>query len=165
VQDSADTLTLGNNSSFRVSTSVRSGTLNWLHVSEYGKICAQYPDKAREIRTGSFPAAESGTITAESTAEGEGGDFYDISIKAQEMLSTGAELTARIGGSSSYPWWRAKEYRLRDPTWPSRPMTRQYFERIANDIQGGPFLASTSTASTRNRRTGGSRRKRHSAPT
>src|SRR5215207_8013097 len=68
-QDSADTLRLSNDSSFRVSTSARSGTLDWLHVSEYGKICAQYPEKAREIRTGSFPAAEGGVITIESTAE------------------------------------------------------------------------------------------------
>jgi hypothetical protein len=52
VQDSADTLTFGNNSSLRVSTSMRSGTLQYLHVSEFGKICAQFPDKAREIVTG-----------------------------------------------------------------------------------------------------------------
>jgi autotransporter-associated beta strand protein len=87
VQDSADTLTLSNNSSFRVSTSVRSGTLNWLHVSEYGKICAQFPEKARELKTGSFPAAEQGVITIESTAEGEGGDFYEMTQTAQRHLT------------------------------------------------------------------------------
>src|ERR687894_77363 len=37
VQDSVDTLTFGNNSSARVSTSMRSGTLQYLHVSEFGK--------------------------------------------------------------------------------------------------------------------------------
>ena len=36
--------------------SARSGTLQRLHVSEFGKICAQYPKKAREIVTGAFPA-------------------------------------------------------------------------------------------------------------
>jgi hypothetical protein len=51
-QDSADTLSFGNNSSIRVATSMRSGTLQYLHVSEFGKICAQAPDKAREIVTG-----------------------------------------------------------------------------------------------------------------
>ena len=34
-----------------VDTSFRSGTLQWLHVSEYGRICANAPDRAREIQT------------------------------------------------------------------------------------------------------------------
>ena len=51
VQDSADTLTFGNNSSLRVSTSMRSGALQLLHVSEFGKICAQFPTRpARSSR-------------------------------------------------------------------------------------------------------------------
>src|SRR5215216_6366212 len=54
VQDSADTLTFGNNSSIRVSTSMRSGTLQYLHVSEFRKICAHTPEKAREIVTGAL---------------------------------------------------------------------------------------------------------------
>lgn len=70
VQDSADTLTFGNNSSLRVSTSMRSGTLQLLHVSEFGKICAQYPDKAREIVTGALNTVEAGQfVVIESTAE------------------------------------------------------------------------------------------------
>ena len=43
LQDSADTLTFANNSSIRVSTSMRSGTLQYLHVSEFGR-------SARSIR-------------------------------------------------------------------------------------------------------------------
>jgi hypothetical protein len=66
VQDSADTLTFGNNSSIRVSTSMRSGTLQYLHVSEFGKICA--PDKAREIVTGALNTVEANQfIVIEST--------------------------------------------------------------------------------------------------
>src|SRR5476649_2692146 len=37
-----------NNSSIRVATSMRSGTIHRLHISEFGKICAKYPDKAAE---------------------------------------------------------------------------------------------------------------------
>lgn len=129
-QDSADTLTLANNSSFRVSTSARSGTLNWLHISEYGKICAQYPEKAREIRTGSFPAAENGTITIESTAEGEGGDFHDKSKDAQELEARNIEPTRKDFKFFFYPWWRAKEYTLARTTVPCSPEDTAYFDSI-----------------------------------
>ena len=54
VKDAADELLFANNSSIRVSTSMRSGTLQFLHISEYGKLCAQFPDKAREVRTGAL---------------------------------------------------------------------------------------------------------------
>lgn len=140
-QDSADTLTLSNNSSFRVSTSVRSGTLNYLHVSEYGKICSQFPEKAREIKTGSFPAAEQGVITVESTAEGEGGDFYDLTTKAQELESKGAELTRKDYKFFFFPWWRAKEYVLSRSNVAISDEDELYFERISNDIKALPFLS------------------------
>ena len=54
ITDSATELVLANNSSIRVGTSLRSGTLQYLHVSEYGKLCAKYPEKAREVRTGAL---------------------------------------------------------------------------------------------------------------
>lgn len=133
VQDKADALTLGNNSSFQVSTSARSGTLNWLHISEYGKICAQFPEKAREIRTGSFPAAENGVITIESTAEGEGGDFYDKCIQAQEKAGRGVELSKKDFKFFFYPWWRAKEYKLNFSTNPASPDDEQYFDSVENE--------------------------------
>lgn len=61
-----------NGGSVTVSTSFRGGTLYSLHVSEFGKICAKYPDKAKEIVTGAFEAVPlGGKITLESTAEGE----------------------------------------------------------------------------------------------
>ena len=140
-QDSADTLTLANNSSFRVSTSARSGTLNWLHVSEYGKICAQFPEKAREIRTGSFPAAENGVITIESTAEGEGGDFHDQSQAAQELEARKVDPSPRDFKFFFFPWWRAKEYVLAQSTVAESPDDEAYFERITAEIKADPLLA------------------------
>lgn len=78
-QDSADTLTLANNSSIRVSTSMRSGTLQYLHVSEFGKICSQFPEKAREIVTGALAAVHKDQfVVIESTAEGQEGRFYQM---------------------------------------------------------------------------------------
>ena len=56
-RDSATELLFAhNNSSIRVATSMRSGTIHRLHISEFGKICAKYPDKAAEVMTGSIPA-------------------------------------------------------------------------------------------------------------
>lgn len=128
--DSADTLALANNSTFLVSTSARSGTLNWLHVSEYGKICAQFPEKAREIRTGSFPAAENGIITIESTAEGEEGDFFERCRIAQELEASGAQLTGRDPKFFFFPWWREPKYRQAQSTAPTSPEDDRYFARI-----------------------------------
>src|SRR5215207_225947 len=62
IKDSADELMFSNNSSIRVGTSLRSGTLQYLHVSEYGKLCAKYPDKAREVRTGALNTIQSGQL-------------------------------------------------------------------------------------------------------
>src|SRR5207253_7657767 len=52
--DTSQMLKFSNGSSIRVGTSLRSSTMQYLHISEFGKICSQYPDKAREIMTGSL---------------------------------------------------------------------------------------------------------------
>lgn len=76
----------GHGSSIQVATSFRSGTVQRLHISEHGKICAKYPAKAKELRTGTLNAvADECIIFDESTAEGVGGDFYDMSNRAQEI--------------------------------------------------------------------------------
>src|SRR5690606_27709129 len=68
--DNARELQLSNGSSLRVGTSMRSSTLQYLHISEFGKICAKFPDKAREIVTGSLNALAPGQyVFIESTAE------------------------------------------------------------------------------------------------
>ena len=82
-------LILGNGSSVRVSTSMRSGTLQWLHVSELGKICATAPRKAEEIRTGCLNAVHEGSfVFYESTAEGDYGYFYETCSDAQKVQET-----------------------------------------------------------------------------
>jgi hypothetical protein len=98
-----------NGSSISVGTTARSGTLSHLHVSEYGKICAKYPDKAIEIRSGSFPAVpSSGRIDVESTAEGDGGDFYDMSMAGLADLRQGVQPDAFAFKFFFYPWWCSK---------------------------------------------------------
>lgn len=133
-QDSADTISFGNGSSFRVSTSVRSSTVNWLLVSEYGKICSQYPDKAEEIRSGAFPAAEKGIIAIESTAEGEGGDFYETVTNARELALRGAELTEKDYRFFFFPWYRAPEYEMVRTNVPISEEDTAYFDRIEAEL-------------------------------
>lgn len=66
-------------SNIMVRSSGRSGTFNRVHISELAKICKKFPQKAREIITGTIPAVPlDGRVDIESTAEGETGDFHDM---------------------------------------------------------------------------------------
>lgn len=104
-----------NGSSIRVATSMRSGTIHRLHVSEFGKICAKYPEKAREVVTGSIPAVpKSGILVIESTAEGQEGEFYKITERALALQRAGKELTVKDYRLHFFAWWEAPEYEI-DP--------------------------------------------------
>ena len=132
-QDAADTLAFSNGSSIRVSTSTRSGTVNWLHISEYGKICAQYPEKAREIRTGAFPSAEQGIITIESTAEGEDGDFFKKAQKAE--ADVGKKLARLDFKFFFYPWYENPDYSIEQSVATEGAEDTKYFKRLESEIK------------------------------
>ena len=109
--DSAESLRFSNGSSIRVGTSLRSGTLQRLHISEYGKLCAKFPEKAEEVKSGAFNTVQVGQhITVESTAEGVSGHFHDICKTAQAMRDEKRELTPLDFKFHFSPWWRAAEY-------------------------------------------------------
>jgi len=109
--DKAGMLRFPNNSAISVDTSYRGGTLQKLHVSEYGKICAKYPEKAKEIKAGAFEAVAMGSeITVESTAEGMNGDFYKMCERAQ--LKEGSALTPLDFKFFFFAWYESEEYRL-----------------------------------------------------
>ena len=114
--DNASELLFGhNNSSIRVATSMRSGTIHRLHISEFGKICAKYPQKAAEVMTGSIPAVpKTGIIIVESTAEGQEGEFYDMTQRSMALHDMKRELTFRDYRFHFFPWWQAPEY-VMDP--------------------------------------------------
>jgi hypothetical protein len=98
-----------NNSIISVGTSMRSGTMNLLHVSEFGKVCARYPEKAREIVTGSLEAIHTQTGESlwfiESTAEGKSGYFYDFCQDAQNRDKQGRKPTRTEPKFHFFPWW------------------------------------------------------------
>lgn len=111
VGDSAKELSFSHGSTIRVGTSLRGSTLQYLHISEFGKICAKYPERAREIITGSLNTVHAGQrIFIESTAEGKEGPFYDICEQARKK--TGQNLSPLDFKFFFFPWWKHPEYHL-----------------------------------------------------
>lgn len=106
------TIRFTNDSYIRVGVSARSGTLDYLHISEFGKVCVKYPDRAKEIITGSFPAAQNGTIFIESTAEGQEGYFADYVERARTLHDSAIKLTSKDFRFMFFPWWKHPGYRL-----------------------------------------------------
>lgn len=139
-KDAAAALILANGSSLRVATSVRSGTLQWLHVSEFGKICSKYPDKAEEIVTGSLPAVDQNCIICiESTAHGQEGAFYDMAMRAQELADLCKADPEKKLAKSDYrfhfaPWWEAEEYQADPAAVIVSPVDKAYFFRLEAEI-------------------------------
>ena len=114
-EDSAKKLTFSNGSSFDVGTSLRSGTYQKLLISEYGKVSAKFPEKAREIKTGALNTVEIGQqIFVESTAEGKSGEFFDLCELARKLLDLGRELTRAEPRFHFFAWFDNPEYRLPD---------------------------------------------------
>ena len=128
VGDSAKELAFSHGSTIRVGTSLRSSTLQYLHVSEFGKICAKYPERAREIITGSLNTVHEGQcIFIESTAEGKEGYFYDMCQEAEKAK----DLTSLDFKFFFFPWWRHPEYTIGIPV--NIPThLEEYFASLAN---------------------------------
>jgi hypothetical protein len=130
LQDSARKMTFQNGSSITVGTSLRGGTNQVLHVSEYGKIAARYPEKAKEIKTGAFNTVHAGQkIFIESTAEGQGGEFYELCTLAQELEDTGKELTPLDPKFFFYPWYDDPRYILDEKPIVTLEMDK-YFKKV-----------------------------------
>lgn len=124
-----------NNSSVRVGTSMRSGTIHRLLVSEFGKICAKYPDKAIEVITGSIPAVPlTGITVIESTAEGTEGEFFKMVEQSQRKHHTKEPLTVRDYRFHFYAWWQEPRYRMDSMLVPVTLEEHSYFDGIEQDM-------------------------------
>lgn len=111
--DTSQMLKFSNGSSLRVGTSLRSSTFQYLHISEFGKICSKYSDKAREVITGSLNTIAVGQyVFIESTAEGREGYFYEMCKKSQALADSGSELSKLDFKFHFFPWWGESEYRI-----------------------------------------------------
>jgi hypothetical protein len=120
-----------NGSSFSVGTSARGGTVQLLHVSEMGKIARKYPDKAREIVTGAFEAVPlGGVIVVESTAEGNGGEFFELCESGRKLKESGDRLTPLDFSLHFFPWFNSPEYRINAQSYRETAEDAKYFRSI-----------------------------------
>lgn len=127
VKSNSNQLLFNNNSSIYVSTSSRGGTVNILHVSEYGKLCAKYEDKAREIKSGSIQAVPpGGEVFIESTAEGCTGDFYNMYMNSRNIDVKDPNSDYK---TFFYPWYLQKEY-VSEFDYQVRPEEQRYQDKI-----------------------------------
>jgi hypothetical protein len=129
--DNVTELQWANGSFMLVALSTRGRTLQYLHVSEYGKICARAPDKAKEIQAGSLPSVDQhGVIVIESTAEGQEGDFYEKCQQALAWRETGRPLSPMHYRLHFASWWDAVKYET-DPEFVTISERDQaYFHRM-----------------------------------
>lgn len=136
-RDSATELLFAhNNSSVRVATSMRSGTIHRLHVSEFGKICAKYADKAQEVVTGSIPAVPTnGILIIESTAEGREGEFFKMVERAEKLHASKTKLTPRDYRFHFYAWWMEPKYRLDSRTVIVTKEEHEYFDLVESRVR------------------------------
>lgn len=104
-------LTTRNYSAIQVSNSGRSGGFSRVHISEFGKICALYPQKAQEIISGTIPAIPlEGQLDIESTAEGDTGAFHDMFWEAWNNPRPYNEMRKNEFKAHFYNWqWDQEE--------------------------------------------------------
>lgn len=132
--DSTTTLSLSNGSSIEVATSIRSGTAQFLLVSEFGKISRRYPDKAKEIVTGSLNAVHTNArVFVESTAEGRDGYYYKICMDALKRQQADKKLTVLDFRLHFFPWWQDPKNTLDPKGVAIPPAMKKYFEELLDD--------------------------------
>jgi len=132
--DTAKKLKFSNGSSIEVGTSLRSGTYQFVHVSEFGKICAKYPDKAKEIVTGTFETVHPGSILCvESTSEGRSGYFYTYVTEAQKRQQQGRKPNKLQFKLHFFPWYMEKRNRLDGDVLISQEL-EEYFATLERDL-------------------------------
>lgn len=139
--DSARVMEFQNGSSIVVGTSLRSGNFQKLHISEYGKTSVREPEKAKEIKSGALNTVHVGQqIFIESTAEGQGGEFFDIIERARILADTSTELTPIDPKFHFFPWYDHPDYRLSDKDAGNVSMTdkdRKYFDSLGVELSAG----------------------------
>lgn len=111
--DSAYELRFPNGGTIFTSMTTRSGTLQYLLVSEFGYICKHAPDKAEEIVTGSLNSVGADQLVViESTSKGREGRFHDFVMEAERIQKEGKELTTLDWQLFFFPWYLDPQYTL-----------------------------------------------------
>lgn len=151
--DSSSEISWSNHSIFKVGTTLHSGTYQCLHVSEYGPLCKQSPEKAADIKKSALPTVpdEGGLIFIESTAEGEGNDFHLMCLDAMELRAkikaSRINVTDGSNGQNSpvllsgmeykfffFPWFDDPDYQTSDEI-KITPNQKKYFDDLENNLK------------------------------
>ena len=130
-KDDACEIMFSNNSGIYVATSMRSGTLQYLLVSEYGWICTHATQKAAEIKAGAMETVhKGGMIFVESTFEGPNGDFPDMCKDAALLQAKGKKL-GELDYRMHFFGWMDKTSNVTDPSFVEiATKDNTYFDKI-----------------------------------
>ena len=128
--DTTEEIVFANNSSIYVTSSVRSDSIQLLHISEYSWICQHAAGKASEIKTGALPAlARNGIGIIECTAEGVGDDFERMCRLAEAKSERAEKLTKLDWKFFFYGWYLDPANQLFEDVDIPDPLIK-YFEQL-----------------------------------
>lgn len=137
-RDMTGELELSNGSKIYVSLSHRSGTLQFLHVSEYGPMCAFYPLRASEVKSGALnTVSPNAIVTIESTAHGRIGDYYRMcqaAMKLDKMVAAGTAKLSKLDYRFHFFAWYQDPINELDPDGvPIAPDLVEYFQQLEDE--------------------------------
>lgn len=129
--DNANELVFSNGGSISVSMTTRSGTVQFLHISEFGYICQKFPERAEEIVTGAINSVHPGNmVSIESTAMGKEGYFYKFSMDADRMQKENRTLTELDFKLFFFPWWMEPRYNMDKANFIIDKQSKDYFNML-----------------------------------
>lgn len=124
-------LQLANGSSLIADTSVRSGTYQYVHLSEYGPLCADSPVRALEVKTGTLETAHADSVVfIESTAKGQAGHFFELCRDAQKRAQDPRPLDPLEFKFHFFPWFRNPSYVANPDVVHETAEQMAYFDRV-----------------------------------
>lgn len=125
--------TFPNGSLVYAGTSLRGGTHQLLHISEFGSVAAHNPLKAEETLTGTLNSvAKNGTIIMESTHEGgQYGLNYRLITESMDMV--GKPLSPLDFKFWFFSWFEQSEYSLPGAKFSGNPELAKYFASLESD--------------------------------
>ena len=125
-RDNVNELRFSNGSVFRVGTSLRGGTLQLLHITEFAKTCIENPKKADEVVSGALNTLQAGQFACiESTARGKDGHFYNMCQNAIKLRNEVTRLTNLDWKMWFFPWYDEDLHYTLD-------QSEEEYERIRN---------------------------------
>lgn len=131
LKDNEQEILFNNNSNIYVGTSMRSGTLQYLHISEYAWTCTHAPQKAAEIKAGAIETVhEKGMVFIEATFEGPEGDFPEMCDMAEQIRVSGREL-GPLDYKIHFFSWHEKQSNRTDPQYVEMSAKNNvYFDKL-----------------------------------